>query len=132
MALQRTNRSGPERCQMTTIRIFLGAGDQDMDTVQIAVLALTSPLTLVELGIVGWYFLYWDQFPKYSIRRLLPWASFLISLIGIPLLQIAIYKDTTSKNAVDDPFIPILIFTESVASIALTLYLLWRRRSQIR
>lgn len=93
---------------------------------------LITPLALVELGIVGWYFLYWDLFPKYSIRRLLPWVIFLASAIGIPLLQIAIYKDATSKQVVDDPFVSIVIFAESIASVALAFYLLLRRRSRNR
>jgi hypothetical protein len=89
---------------------------------------LITPLMLIELGIVGWYFLYWDLFPKYSVRRLLPWAILLLSTIGIPLLQIAAYKDVTSQQVVQDPFVPILISTESAASVALAFCLLLRRR----
>ena len=60
-----------------------------MDQTSLLVPRLTIILLVpIELGIVAWYFLYWDLFPKYSIRRLLPWLIFAVTGIGIPLLQI--------------------------------------------
>lgn len=84
---------------------------------------------LVEIGVATWYFLYWNSLAKYSIQRLFAWAMFLGCAIAIPLLQIAIYKEVTSKRVVDDVFAPLLIFFESAASVALAFYLL-RRRSR--
>lgn len=84
----------------------------------------------VELGIVAWYFLYWDLFPKYSVRRLLPWSIFIMSAIGIPLLQIFVYRAITSVAKVDDPYVGITIFAESILALALMFYLLFKRRSR--
>ena len=93
---------------------------------------LITPLILVELGIVAWYLLYWDLFPKYFIRKLVPWVLFIFSVIGIPLLQIYIYREITSEKAVNDAFVPLVIFVESMASVALGFYLLLKRRSRKR
>ena len=84
----------------------------------------------VELGIVAWYFLYWDLFQKYSVRRLLPWSIFILSAIGIPLLQIFIYRSITSVAKVDDPYVGATIFAESMLAVALIFYLLFKRRSR--
>lgn len=91
-----------------------------------------TPFILVELGIVAWYFLYWDLFPKYSIKRLVPWLIFVASLIVIPLLQIGIYRKITSVKAIEDIFVFIVIFFESLFSVALIFYMLLERRSQKR
>jgi len=93
---------------------------------------LITPLILVELGIVAWYFLYWDLFPQYSIKRLVPWLIFIISLVTIPLLQIGIYRAITSVKAIEDIFVFLVIFLESLLSAALIFYLLLKRRSQKR
>jgi hypothetical protein len=91
---------------------------------------LITPFVLVELGIVAWYLLYWDLFPKYSIRRLVPWSLLILSAIGIPLLQIYTYRIITMEAAVNDVFVHLVIFSESVASAAFGFYLLLKRRSQ--
>ena len=83
----------------------------------------------VELGIVAWYFFYWDLFPKYSVRRLLPWLILVLSGVGVPLLQIFIYKLITSTAKIDDPYVNVTIFIESVMAAALSFYLLFRRRT---
>jgi hypothetical protein len=87
-------------------------------------------LVPVQLGIVLWYLLYWDLFPTYSVRRLLPWLILLLSGIGIPLLQISIYQGITSRAKIDDPFVGITIFIESALAVALMFYLLFKRRSR--
>ena len=87
-------------------------------------------LVPIEIGIVAWYFLYWDLFPKYSIRRLLPWLIFVVAGIGIPLLQIFVYRSITSVTKIDDPFVFVVIFAESMMSVALAFYLLSKRRSR--
>ncbi len=84
----------------------------------------------VELGIVAWYFLYWDLFPKYSARRLLPWVIFVLSAIGIPLLQIFIYRSIMSVAKVEDPYVGVVIFVESMLAVVLVFYLLFKRRSR--
>ncbi len=84
----------------------------------------------IELGIVAWYFLYWDLFPKYSVQRLLPWLIFLLSGVGIPLLQIFMYKSITSTAKVDDLYVGVTIFAESMLAVALAFYLLFKRRVQ--
>jgi membrane associated rhomboid family serine protease len=93
---------------------------------------MITPLALVELAIVAWYFLYWDLFPKWSLRRLVPWMIFMISVGGIPFLQIGIYKQLASVAVVDDPFVALLIAAEGLLSAALMFYLLLRRRSKQR
>ena len=90
-----------------------------------------APLALLEFGAVAWYLLYWDRFPKNSIRRLLPWLIFILSLVGIPILQIKIYQRVTSLDIVGDGVF-ILISLESVLAIALIFYLLVRRRTEGR
>jgi hypothetical protein len=85
-------------------------------------------LVPIELGIVAWYLLYWDLFPKYSVRRLLPWFIFILGAIGIPLLQTFIYRSSVTK--IDDAFVEITIFVESALPVALTFYLLFKRRSR--
>jgi hypothetical protein len=88
-------------------------------------------LAPIEAGIVAWYFLYWDLFPKYSVRRLLPWLIFIIITgIGIPLLQISVYRSITSLTKIDDPFVFLVIFFESVTSAALAFYILVKRRKR--
>ena len=87
-------------------------------------------LVPVELGIVAWYFLYWDLFPKCSVRRLLPWLIVILSGIGVPLLQLFIYKSMTSATKVDDPYVALTIFAESALAVALVFYLLSKRRSR--
>ena len=87
-------------------------------------------LVPIELGIVAWYFRYWDLFPKYSVRRLLPWLIFILSAIGIPLFQIFIYRSITSVTKVEDPYVGITIFLESALAVALMFYLLLKRRSR--
>jgi len=93
---------------------------------------LITPLIFAELGMVVWYLLYWDLFPKYSIRRLVPWLFFVASFIAIPLLQIFIYRRIASEKKIDDLFVPLVICFESITSVALGFYLLLRRRSQNR
>jgi hypothetical protein len=90
-----------------------------------AVILLLAPL---QFAIVAWYFLYWDLFPKYSVRRVVPWLLFVLSGIGIPLLQISIYRAITAVARIDDPFVSITIFVESMMSVALVFYLLRSRR----
>jgi hypothetical protein len=85
------------------------------------------PFTFIHLGIIMWYFLYWDFFPKYSLRRLLPWLFLVISFVAIPLLQVAIYSKMVSVKAIDDPFVVLIIIGESVLSLGLIFYLLRRR-----
>jgi hypothetical protein len=90
---------------------------------------LIALLVLVELGVVGWYFLHWDLFPKYSIRRLFPWSVLISSILGIPLLQIYIYRTITAETIVGDVML-LIISLESILSTALMFYLLLRRRTQ--
>jgi hypothetical protein len=89
------------------------------------------PLALVELGVVAWYLLYWDLFPKYSVRRLLPWLIFVLSGIGIPLFQISIYRLITSAvGRIDDLYLAMTIAGQSALAVVLGFYLL--RRRQVR
>jgi hypothetical protein len=88
------------------------------------------PLALVQLSIVAWYLLYWDLFPKYSARRLLPWLIFVLSGIGIPLLQIYIYRSITSVGRIDDLFVAITIVAQSVLAVGVGFYLLRRRQTR--
>jgi hypothetical protein len=90
----------------------------------------TILLMPIELAIVGWYFAYWDTFPKYSARRLIPWLVFMTSSIAIPLLQISVYKMITFTAKVEDPFVSVSIFTESLMSAAIAFYFLAKRRSR--
>jgi hypothetical protein len=89
-----------------------------------------APLALVELGVVAWYFLYWDLFPKYSAQRLVPWLIFIMSVIGIPLLQIGIYRKLASAKEVDDVVVLLEIFLESLCSVGLIFVVLLIRRSR--
>ena len=102
-----------------------------MDHTSLLVPRLTVLLVApIEFAVVAWYFLYWDLFPKYSIRRLLPWLIFLLTGVAVPLVQISIYRGMTSVTKVDDPFVGIVIFMESMGAVALAFYLLIRRRSR--
>ena len=85
-----------------------------------------------QLGIVAWYFLYWDRFPKYSLRQLLPWLILFLSGIGVPFAQIWIYRRITSLGRIDDPYLGITIFAQSAMAIALAFYLLVKRRRASR
>ena len=87
-------------------------------------------LVPVELGIVAWYFLYWDLFPKWSVRRLFAWSIFILTVIGVPLLQIFIYRSITSVANVDGSYVLLIIFSESILAVALVFYLLFKRRSR--
>jgi hypothetical protein len=89
------------------------------------------PLSIVEWVIVGWYVLYWDLFPKYSLRRLIPWFLLLASVVAIPVAQALLYRRLTSTNKVEGWFVPITIFIESAISVGLVLYFLKKRRSQV-
>ena len=89
-----------------------------------------APLALVELGVVAWHFLYWDLFPKYSAQRLVPWLIFIMSVIGIPLLQIGIYRKLASAKEVDDVVVLLEIFLESLCSVGLIFVVLLIRRSR--
>jgi hypothetical protein len=60
----------------------------------------------------------------------LPWFILILSAIGIPLLQIFIYRSITSVTKIDDPFVEITIFIESALAVALMFYLLFKRRSR--
>ena len=81
----------------------------------------------LEIGIVGWYFWHWDVLPKYSVRRLLAWAIFMISAVALPLLQISIYRRLTASRRVEDPFVGIVILLESLISVFLAFYLVKKR-----
>lgn len=85
-------------------------------------------LVPVQLGIVAWYLLYWDLFPKYSVRRLLAWSIFFLSMVSIPLLQILIYRAITSIRKIEDPYVAITISVEGALALALMFYLLLKRR----
>jgi hypothetical protein len=89
-----------------------------------------APLALVELGVVAWYFLYLDLFQKYSAQRLVPWLIFIMSVIGIPLLQIGIYRKLASAKEVDDVVVLLEIFLESLCSVGLIFVVLLIRRSR--
>ena len=89
------------------------------------------PLALVELGVTAWYILYWDLFPKYSLRRLLPWLIFVLSGIGIPLLQISIYRlIAPAVGRIDDVYLAMTLAGESALAVVLMFYLLHRRRTR--
>jgi hypothetical protein len=90
----------------------------------------TIALVPVELAIVAWYILYWDLFPKYSLQRIVAWLVFISTVVIIPLLQIELYKRINSIKRIDDLFIGVLIFAESILSIALLFFFLNRRRNR--
>jgi len=92
-----------------------------------AAILLLAP---VPLGVVAWYLLYWDLFPRYSLRRLLSWFMLMLSVIGIPLLQMLIYRSVISVTNIGDGFVEITIFMQSALAVALAFYLLLRRRSR--
>ena|ERR1700678_2413057 len=87
------------------------------------------PLCLIEWGIVGWYVLYWDMFPKYSPRRLIPWLLLLGCVVAIPVAQALLYRQLAWTSKVEGWFVPVTIFIESTMSAGLMLYLLKKRRS---
>jgi hypothetical protein len=90
----------------------------------------TIALAPVEMAVVAWYILYWDLFPKYSLQRIVAWLAFISTVVIIPLLQIELYKRINSLERIDDLFIGVLIFTESMLSVALLLFFLNRRRNR--
>ena len=85
-------------------------------------------ITPIQLALVAWYFAYWDKFPKYSLRRIIPWAIFTMSGIGIPLFQIFIYKNISGAKKVDDTWVGVIILLQSGTSIAMMYYILLKRR----
>jgi hypothetical protein len=85
-----------------------------------------------QLALVVWYLIYWDLFPKYSLRRLIPCVVFILSGIIIPLLQIFIYKTITGVASVDDIWVGIIVLIQSGAVVAVIFYLLLRRRRHAR
>lgn len=87
-------------------------------------------LAPVELSLVAWYLLYWDLFPKYSLRRIIAWLLFLATLVIVPLLQIELYKRLNSIERADSLFVSGLIILESVLSIALMFFILTHRKSR--
>ena len=95
-------------------------------------LCLILPFFLLELGIVAWYFLYWDLFPKKSAKRLIPWFIFLLSLLAIPIIQIGIYRKIYSVEIVDNLTVYLIIVLESLFSTVLIFYLLRRRSKKVR
>lgn len=86
------------------------------------------PLAVVEWGIVLWYFLYWDLFPKYSARRLIPWALFVLSVPAIVLLQIHIYKYIASVHRINDVVFKGALVFENAISVLLLFMILKRRK----
>ena len=88
----------------------------------------TVALAPLEIAAAAWYILYWDLFPKYSFRRIVAWLLFIATGVVIPLLQIELYKRVNSIERVDDLFIGILIFAESVLSVGLIFFVLLKRR----
>ena len=89
------------------------------------------PLALFQWGIIAWYLLYWDLFPKYSLRRLIPWILLLASAVGVPAVQALIYRRMASTNRVEGWFVPLTIIFESAVSVALALYILSKRRTEV-
>jgi len=88
-------------------------------------------LAFVQLGIVAWYFLYWDIFPKYSAQKIVSWLLSVLGVSAVPLLQIKIYQAVTSEQKVGDALL-VMIFFECMSSVILLLYLLVKRRNQER
>jgi hypothetical protein len=86
-------------------------------------------LAPIELGLVAWYLLHWDLFPKYSMQRLLPLFVLILSGIGVPLLQAFAYRVITSVTKINDLFVGATIFFQSMLAVALGFYLLFKRRS---
>ena len=84
-------------------------------------LAVAS-LALVEFGIFAWHFHYWNRFPKYSLKRVIPWVVCVSSSIGIPLAQILLYRALTGANKVvgsDQSFLAAVIVIEGVVAICI-------------
>jgi hypothetical protein len=90
----------------------------------------TIALAPVEMAFVAWYISYWDLFPKYSVQRIVAWLAFISTVVIIPLLQIELYKRINALERADDLFIGVLIFTESMLSVALLFFFLNRRRNR--
>ena len=88
---------------------------------------VTIALAPVEMAVVAWYILYWDLFPKYSVQRIVAWLVFISTTVIIPLLQIELYKRMNALERVDDLFIGVLIFMESMLSVVLLFFFLNRR-----
>jgi hypothetical protein len=97
-------------------------------SIRVVSILATMALVPVELSFVAWYMLYWDLFPKYSLRRIVAWLLFIASVVIVPLLQIQLYKSINLIERADSLFISYLIITESVLSTALMfLFLILRR-----
>ncbi len=60
----------------------------------------------------------------------MPWLIFVLSGVGVPLLQMFIYKSITSTAKINDPYVGVIIFVESVMAVALLFYLLLSRRTR--
>ncbi len=60
----------------------------------------------------------------------MPWLIFVLSGVGVPLLQMFIYKSITSSAKINDPYVGVIIFVESVMAVALLFYLLLSRRTR--
>jgi hypothetical protein len=86
------------------------------------------PLAAVEWALVAWYVLYWDLFPKHSLRRLIPWAILILSVLGILILQIFIYKQITGVRQVSDDVFKVMLAAENFIGGFVLLYLLNRRK----
>ena len=60
----------------------------------------------------------------------MPWLIFVLSGVGVPLLQMFIYNSITSTAKINDPYVGVIIFVESVMAVALLFYLLLSRRTR--
>lgn len=85
-------------------------------------------LGLSECMNAAWYFSYWDLFPKYSLRRLIPWLIFVLSGIGVPVAQILLYRGLTLTGRLEGLFVPVVVVAQSAITVAIALCMLKRRR----
>jgi hypothetical protein len=90
------------------------------------------PFALLELGIVLWYLTYWDLFPRYSLKRLVPWFISVLSIGGTALGQLRLYLWITSSTRLTDNFVYAVLFVQSIFSGLLIFFVLIKRSAGTR
>jgi hypothetical protein len=73
------------------------------------------------MAIVAWYISYWDLFPKYSLRTHCCLARVYVDSGDCTAITNRAIQ-THKFNEVDDLFIGVLIFTESMLSVAVLFF----------
>jgi hypothetical protein len=82
---------------------------------------LISAFSLASLVFIWWYVSYWNLFPKYSIKRVIPWLALVCLTASAPFIQMIVYREfaLNGTGPIQDQFVFGLIAAQGFLGVAL-------------